>query len=72
MDTGDDGRISKEEFTAPGMKATLEKVGNMHYAARKTVGNTLIWNACTKDSRQYAGTVCRHEIRHATCWFDMP
>ena len=28
MDTGDDGRISKEEFTAPGMKATLEKVGN--------------------------------------------
>merc|ERR1739838_246169 len=25
IDTGDDGRISKEEFTAPGMKATLEK-----------------------------------------------
>merc|ERR1712110_342528 len=25
VDTGDDGRISKEEFTAPGMKATLEK-----------------------------------------------
>ena len=31
VDTGDDGRISKEEFTNPKVKDAIEKVTNLNY-----------------------------------------